>query len=404
MKNNIPQSQASNDQSGHVPWLDGARGIAALWVLVSHVSILSGVRWMPVLSWGATAVDLFMLLSGFLMTHLALTRDREESWQASVTWRRFWIRRLFRIVPLYYLLLVIALMLGPTLGNMREVIGSNWPATVTPASRYFDQSPMNIFAHTMLYFGMDPRYAFNTPLPDWSIGLELQYYALFPAIFLLAMKWGAIRSGLLLIAASVGAMHFFPDYFARFEMPAFLPMKLHVFLIGSWIAFGLRQGKLGRNLAISVVVMAVMCFERFDGQALASVLLVSGMFYLMNDGTLPASALLRPLTKYIRQIFSSAVARFFGDTSYSVYLLHLLVLIPVGGVFADYPEYRALPDMVRFAICFVIAVPPIFLASMLLHKYVERPGIRLGARFTRMVPSRRHTMVAPAEVGVGERP
>jgi len=53
----------------HIGVLDGLRGFAAFWVLLSHVSILAGMPAVPVLSWGGSAVDLFMMISGFLMTH-----------------------------------------------------------------------------------------------------------------------------------------------------------------------------------------------------------------------------------------------------------------------------------------------------------------------------------------------
>jgi peptidoglycan/LPS O-acetylase OafA/YrhL len=66
MKQHITSSSSNED---HLPWLDGLRGLAALWVLISHVQILSGMKYVPVLSWGGLAVDLFMILSGFLMAH-----------------------------------------------------------------------------------------------------------------------------------------------------------------------------------------------------------------------------------------------------------------------------------------------------------------------------------------------
>src|SRR5438045_538898 len=86
----------------HLGFLDGLRGGAALWVLLYHCVVWG--------SWNSLrlpdskiAVDVFMVLSGFLMVHLSLERaDREPIGTAS-TAVRFWIRRFFRIAPLYYL-------------------------------------------------------------------------------------------------------------------------------------------------------------------------------------------------------------------------------------------------------------------------------------------------------------
>jgi len=76
----------SNDANNlqHLPWLDGLRGIAALWVMLSHIQILSGLRSLPVLSWGNVAVDLFMMLSGFLMAHHYVLRQDKEPWNKKI--------------------------------------------------------------------------------------------------------------------------------------------------------------------------------------------------------------------------------------------------------------------------------------------------------------------------------
>ncbi len=107
----------------HLFYLDGLRGIASFWVVVSHVMMLTG--WMvPVMSWGTLAVDLFMILSGFLMTYQALTREADEPLDSLGTWVRFLLRRFFRLAPVYYLLLFIALLLGPRLAivsNLRAL-------------------------------------------------------------------------------------------------------------------------------------------------------------------------------------------------------------------------------------------------------------------------------------------
>ena len=107
----MKQGAAHANNTDHLPWLDGLRGFAALWVLVSHAQILSGMRGIPVLSWGELAVDLFMLLSGFLMAHHYVLRQEKEPWDAKATFYTFWLRRFFRIAPLYYFLLFFALLL-----------------------------------------------------------------------------------------------------------------------------------------------------------------------------------------------------------------------------------------------------------------------------------------------------
>ena len=127
----------------HVPWLDGLRGIAAFWVVVSHVQILTGLRYVAVLSWGDLAVDLFMILSGFLMANHYIQRRATEPWDQTRTAVRFWVRRFFRIAPLYYALLATAMLLGPTLGEYRTAISDVWTQAATPLDRYNNQTLAN---------------------------------------------------------------------------------------------------------------------------------------------------------------------------------------------------------------------------------------------------------------------
>ena len=84
----------------HIPSLDGIRGIAALWVLIAHTQILSGMNRVFLLSYGKLAVDLFIVMSGLLMTHHYLLRREAEPWEHWRSWVLFWVRRFFRIAPL----------------------------------------------------------------------------------------------------------------------------------------------------------------------------------------------------------------------------------------------------------------------------------------------------------------
>ncbi len=105
-----------NIQSDHVDCLDGLRGIASIWVFVGHAAILTGVRVWFIDSPGL-AVDLFITLSGFLMAFHYRHRREAEPWESPYTWSRFWIRRFFRIAPLFYALLIVAYFVGPILGS-----------------------------------------------------------------------------------------------------------------------------------------------------------------------------------------------------------------------------------------------------------------------------------------------
>lgn len=382
MPNGAPLRSPSVIDS-NLPFLDGLRGIASLWVFLSHVLILSGCPHIPLLSEGGLAVDLFMLLSGFLMAHHYLLRRASEPWERPSTWTTFWIRRFFRIAPLFYLLLLVALLFGPFLGQMREQIAALWPQTATSPSRYHDASLSNILAHVSFVFGAVPQYSFETPLPDWSIGLEMQFYLAFPFLMWAASRFGFYIVGYTTVFACLLAGKLFPGFMHGFEMPSFLPLKLHMFFIGIWLAHGRASGTLGKSLlaALSVVVMSRL----FIRESLQQLALHAGMVvffaYLMSAAPL-GWGLLDGVAGVIRRLFSNKAAVFLGDTSYGFYLLHLLLLLPIAGGLALLPAYQSAPAAFRFGLCVLLTAPVVYAIAWGLHVSVERGGIRMGKYFS----------------------
>src|SRR3546814_11365664 len=81
-----------------VECLDGLRGVAAPWVLLGHMMILTGFR-LPLMSKPDLGVDLLILLSGFLMMFQYRLRAGREDWHAPGTWTAFWTGRFFRLAP-----------------------------------------------------------------------------------------------------------------------------------------------------------------------------------------------------------------------------------------------------------------------------------------------------------------
>ena len=325
------------ESKAKVPWLDGLRGIAALWVLLSHVQILSGMHWVPGLSRGDLAVDLFMVLSGFLMAHHYLLRREQDPWRSPKTWCVFWVRRFFRIAPLYYLLFLLALGIGPWLGSQRQAIAHVWPATATSLARYTDQSLANITFHASFVFGFSPHYAFRSPLPDWSIGLEVQFYMALPFLMLLFARFGAIASAAVLSVGAMLAVHAYPEYFNQFEMPTFLPMKIPIFCLGMLLAFG----------RLHFYELLANAPWLFDG---------------------------------VRIALSGRLAKFLGDTSYGVYLLHLLVLLPLAGYLSGSSNFVHLTAILRFGLIAAVLLPIVYGLAWVLHITVEQPGIALGKK------------------------
>ena len=111
--------------------------------------------------------------------------------------------------------------------------------------------------------------------------------------------------------------------------------------------------------------------------------MVGAMFYLMNNGTLPGTQALQGVIGSIRKVLSSRLGKFLGDTSYGVYLLHLLLIIPIAGMLTRFPQYLDLSGPMRLALCLLLVAPPVYFLAWLLFRTVEMGGIQLGKAATR---------------------
>ena len=166
------QQKHSKPSLETIPLVDVVRILAAWMVLAWHTSDFAGYQ-MPVIGSAAIAVDVFMNVSGFLMVFLFWERRKKEPWNEPRTWLNFYIRRFFRISPLYYtaLLFLVAAQL---------LTGFKIITTALPLWQW-------LLLRFSFLFGFVPAESDNCIIPDWSLSLEMQFYACFPFL-ILAMK------------------------------------------------------------------------------------------------------------------------------------------------------------------------------------------------------------------------
>lgn len=358
----------------HLLFLDGFRGFAALWVVMSHCLILSG-HTLPVLSKGGIAVDIFMIMSGFLMVFHYFKREALEPWEQSSTWLKFYVRRFFRIAPLYYLLFFIVMLLGHFLGDCRQAIAGVFPASHTSVERYTDHSFLNIFTHLTFIFGLLPNFAFTTPLPDWSIGLEMQFYLVFPFLMLFLRKNNYIWPIILIAVLCFMVSKFFIK--KAFPMPSFLPLKIHLFFIGMLLASAYSYKSLKDDFKFKTHSLFVLIFSGFMNERIilfVSFVILGILFY---DEKSYKVGLFR-IFDSLKAVLGSKFSTFMADVSYSVYLLHLLIMLPWGAWLIRHEFYLKAPGTKRFLMLFILTVLPTYLISWFLYRFIELPGIAYG--------------------------
>ncbi len=393
-------------QQSHLPFLDGLRGMMALWVVMGHVLSAMGAS-LPILSQPGLAVDVFMIISGLLMAYYFRLRQDKEAWESPATWRAFYLRRFFRIAPAYYLVLVVDLLVRHQVAKCAYVALTSFPRphgapalSISPNIEALQW--VGVLTHLTFTFGAFTKTTLSTMLPDWSISLEMQFYLALPFIMLFYRRAGHVVSTLLLVAAWVFANRLFsfghdmsPRPFGHYPMPSFLPLKLNCFVIGILLAESLyfKKADVRKSGLLCLLALGVACtLDKY-------VILLScfsALLLLYRGETAPAA--IRGGLAAVRSILGSRPCVFLADTSYGVYLFHLLVLWPMAAWLAGHEAIRRLPGVERFGICLTMLLLIAYPTGWAMHKFIEQPGIALGKRFLRGKKA-----VVRAEIGQASR-
>jgi peptidoglycan/LPS O-acetylase OafA/YrhL len=172
--------QQINTKNIYLPNLNGLRFVAAMFVFISHVeavknnfNILNNTIAPFFDTIGKLGVVLFFVLSGLLITYLLLNEEKHEQ---TISIKKFYIRRILRIWPLYFLIVAFALFVAPRtdffhLANCESGLNGNTTLPISLLFLFF--LPNGVIAH----FGVVP-YAVQT----WSIGVEEQFYLTWPLL------------------------------------------------------------------------------------------------------------------------------------------------------------------------------------------------------------------------------
>jgi peptidoglycan/LPS O-acetylase OafA/YrhL len=178
-----PSASTKKDISFHIPSLDGIRAVSFLIVFVAHAG------WGNVIP-GGLGVTIFFFLSGYLITTLLrLEYDKTQT----ISFRTFYLRRTLRIFPPFYLVLLISLLLTQT-GILQETIV---PSAIIAQAVYLG----NYYAIANDFVGIAPGTAIF-----WSLAIEEHFYLVFPLIYLVLRRRVASQGRQALILAAICAV------------------------------------------------------------------------------------------------------------------------------------------------------------------------------------------------------
>jgi peptidoglycan/LPS O-acetylase OafA/YrhL len=292
----------------YIPELQGLRGLAVLGVLFYHCHPRLEGTWVHSASlWGWTGVNLFFVLSGFLITSILLEAQGKPRY-----FRNFYMRRALRIWPVYVLLLAVCYaqsdwFIGPR--PWEAIKASPWLAYI-------------FFVQNLFHLALPPAIS-----PTWSLAIEEQYYFLWaPLVRFLRRPW---MLSAVLTAALVASPLLRLTYWAWIT-PTHTLTHLDGIAWGSLLALGLHTLPLSRRVWLWMGLGAIPL------GLWAAATVAGGTAFL--DSALAvafAGAVLASIASTgARNPLSAALRRgplpFYGRISYGLYMTHIMVFIYFG--------------------------------------------------------------------------
>lgn len=371
------------NKKSHIGFLDLVRGFLAFWVYYAHLKMASIGK---DVIWGspALAVDGFMVLSGFLMAYHWVRREGRFAsfWDQT---KDFYIRRFFRIAPLYYSLLTVVFIWQNKFITIKEAVNRIVPPAWGGEVMVLDQADFqplsfwNIFTHYSFSFGFIPKFVNSNMLPDWSIGLEMQFYLIFPILLLIIARMGPTATTFMIFLTTLAARKFIglsshAGLIARFPQPSFILFKLNIFLAGMAVAYAYLAKE--NKKKIYWILISMLALFNAKIHVFIIVFLIILLLFFDDDS---------------RDIFSrignGKVSKFLGDTSYGLYLMHLPVMYPILYIMFKQNWYFDLPIYPRLLVTMLVISPVVYGLAYLVNRFVEVPGIRVGKRIAERIDS-----------------
>lgn len=333
-------------------FVDSLRGFASLYVVLFHMVRVPSFK-LTVPDWaykivhnGGTGVTLFFVISAFTLCYTLHGKKNDDNYIS-----KFYIRRFFRIAPLYYTWLVIMI----TWNGLRDKLG--------------------LLLYAGFLYNFFPYRQEGIVWASWTLGVEMVFYFLFPFVFYYIKSLsGAIF--FLVLSFILMYMHYkWSSGIAGYKVSLSLLHQLPVFAIGILLYFVYREGDIQlwpKRKGVYFLIIGIVGFF-----ALPYIKQYLGILFIYTMSGIYAFIFLGVAIFPIK-IFVNRITIFLGIISYSLYLNHPRLVFYLGGAYEKIAS--VFNPAISLLLSFLITVIPLIILSYLTYKLIERPGILLGKR------------------------
>lgn len=354
----------------HYPVLDGLRGIAILLVVLNH-----NFSFIPYFNYGWLGVDLFFVLSGFLITDILVNTRNTKNY-----FKNFYARRMLRIFPLYYLSLLLFLVILPALPS--------FPLNV----RWYQEHQWWFWVYlqnwTLIFQNDYTAVALNH---FWSLAVEEQYYLLWPFIIILVKSPRKLLVVCLiaLITVIVARLYIWNnrEEFASWQW-LFLFTRIDGILIGSMLAliYHINKDALRTYTTYLILLLAAFNFliyfikqdPGFPAWAIAGYTTFAAVFALLvHEGA-------KRDNKVVNIVCGNAVLRFLGKYSYGFYIFHWPIFLLVKPYTDEWTSKMIIPGSYpQLIVSAILATLAGLIVSIISFHLFEKHFLKLKKHFVK---------------------